>query len=205
MTAYSIGNPQAAPVAASTRGSGDGWRLAGLALLSVRFIQGFIYWGGGSRRFIYAPGKLDPHAASWMANKFQSAMPGCSRPMAACSSPASRPSAEWLVAEIRHDPRAAPRIRRGGRTAARDAGRQRIAPRAVRRQRVDHQAGVGARIRLFDRVGHAIQLAHEGRVFLTEARAILLRVEQVPCVLAACKSGPDRADALSLAAHGFGP
>ena len=54
----------------------DAWRLAGLALLSVRFIQGFIYWGGGSRRFIYAPSKLDPHAASWMANKFQSAMPG---------------------------------------------------------------------------------------------------------------------------------
>jgi hypothetical protein len=32
--------------------------------------------GGGSRRFIYAPAKLDPNAASWMANKFQSAMPG---------------------------------------------------------------------------------------------------------------------------------
>jgi uncharacterized membrane protein YphA (DoxX/SURF4 family) len=45
-------------------------------LLSVRFIQGFIYWGGGSRRFIYAPSKLDPNATTWMANKFQSAMPG---------------------------------------------------------------------------------------------------------------------------------
>src|SRR6202790_5332527 len=52
------------------------WRIAAIALLSTRFIQGFIYWGGGSRRFIYAPSKLDPHAASWMANKFQSAMPG---------------------------------------------------------------------------------------------------------------------------------
>src|ERR1700744_3705795 len=51
-------------------------RIAALGLLSIRFIQGFIYWGGGSRRFIYAPAKLDPHAASWMANKFQSAMPG---------------------------------------------------------------------------------------------------------------------------------
>jgi hypothetical protein len=30
-------------------------RIASLALLSIRFIQGFIYWGGGSRRFIYAP------------------------------------------------------------------------------------------------------------------------------------------------------
>lgn len=52
------------------------WWNAGLALLSVRFIQGFIYWGGGSRRFIYAPAKLDPSAPTWMANKFQTAMPG---------------------------------------------------------------------------------------------------------------------------------
>jgi thiosulfate dehydrogenase [quinone] large subunit len=52
------------------------WRLLGLAMLTVRFVQGWIYWGGGSRRFIYAPAKLDPHASSWMANKFQSAMPG---------------------------------------------------------------------------------------------------------------------------------
>src|SRR6266436_9415386 len=52
------------------------WRIAAIALLSTRLIQGFIYWGGGSRRFIYAPAKLDPNAPSWMANKFQSAMPG---------------------------------------------------------------------------------------------------------------------------------
>src|SRR6201995_3390977 len=52
------------------------WRIAAIALLSTRFIQGFIYWGGGSRRFIYAPSKLDPNALSWMANKFQTAMPG---------------------------------------------------------------------------------------------------------------------------------
>src|ERR1700746_3258318 len=52
------------------------WRNAAIALLSVRVIQGFIYWGGGSRRFIYAPSKLDPSAHSWMANKFQTAMPG---------------------------------------------------------------------------------------------------------------------------------
>ena len=45
-------------------------------MLSTRFIQGFIYWGGGSRRFIYAPSKLDPSATTWMANKFQTAMPG---------------------------------------------------------------------------------------------------------------------------------
>src|ERR1700748_1981807 len=52
------------------------WRTAALALLSVRVIQGFIYWGGGSRRFIYAPSKLNPDAPAWMANKFQTAMPG---------------------------------------------------------------------------------------------------------------------------------
>jgi thiosulfate dehydrogenase (quinone) len=52
------------------------WRIAAIALLSTRFIQGFIYWGGGSRRFVYAPSKLDPSAPSWMANKFQTAMPG---------------------------------------------------------------------------------------------------------------------------------
>ncbi|WP_043201153.1 TQO small subunit DoxD [Paraburkholderia acidipaludis] len=51
-------------------------RAAGLALISVRVIQGFIYWGGGSRRFIYAPSKLNPNATHWMANKFQTAMPG---------------------------------------------------------------------------------------------------------------------------------
>src|SRR5258708_30075316 len=52
------------------------WRIAAIALLSTRLSQGFIYWGGGSRRFMYAPSKLDPSAPSWMANKFQTAMPG---------------------------------------------------------------------------------------------------------------------------------
>lgn len=52
------------------------WRVLSLVVLAVRWVQGWIYWGGGSRRFIYAPSKLDPHAHHWMANKFQSAMPG---------------------------------------------------------------------------------------------------------------------------------
>src|ERR1700680_4361442 len=52
------------------------WRVAAIALLSVRLIQGFIYWGGGSRRFIYCPGKLHPGAPPRVANKIQSAMPG---------------------------------------------------------------------------------------------------------------------------------
>ncbi len=57
-------------------GAEAAWRVAALSMLSVRFIQGFIYWGGGSRRFIYAPSKLNPDATTWMANKFQTAMPG---------------------------------------------------------------------------------------------------------------------------------
>src|SRR5258708_21591029 len=69
------GTPTAANEAAQ-RSKADVLRIAALGLLSIRFIQGFVYWGGGSRRFIYAPAKLDPNAASWMANKFQSAMPG---------------------------------------------------------------------------------------------------------------------------------
>jgi uncharacterized membrane protein YphA (DoxX/SURF4 family) len=70
------GTAAASDPAAALRGRTDALRSAALALLSIRFIQGFIYWGGGSRRFIYAPAKLDPNAASWMANKLQSTMPG---------------------------------------------------------------------------------------------------------------------------------
>ncbi|MHB8249281.1 MAG: TQO small subunit DoxD [Acidithiobacillus sp.] len=53
----------------------NAWRMAAIALLAVRFVQGWIYWGGGTRRFIYGPQKLDP-AGHWMAYKFQTAMPG---------------------------------------------------------------------------------------------------------------------------------
>lgn len=65
----------------TTRSAGEAqasadWRSAALAMLSVRIVQGFIYWGGGSRRFFYAPQKLDPSQPSWMANKLQTAMPG---------------------------------------------------------------------------------------------------------------------------------
>jgi len=65
----------AGPVAARDAGRRS-WRIAAIAILSTRVIQGFIYWGGGSRRFIYAPDKLDPDLPDWMANKFQTAMPG---------------------------------------------------------------------------------------------------------------------------------
>lgn len=65
------------PTAAATQMErADDWRAAAMAMLSVRVIQGFIYWGGGSRRFIYAPAKIDPTQHHWMANKFQTAMPG---------------------------------------------------------------------------------------------------------------------------------
>jgi thiosulfate dehydrogenase [quinone] large subunit len=76
MSTLTLDGTAAASNPAAQRGKADALRIAALALLSIRFIQGFVYWGGGSRRFIYAPAKLDPNAASWMANKFQSAMPG---------------------------------------------------------------------------------------------------------------------------------
>lgn len=78
MTAIAMGGvaDPAAPVEEPLTTGERAWRTAAIALLPVRVIQGFIYWGGGSRRFIYAPSKLDPHAPTWMANKFQTAMPG---------------------------------------------------------------------------------------------------------------------------------
>src|SRR5260221_8947915 len=77
MSTLMLDDAAAASNPAAGQGSkADALRIAALGLLSIRFIQGFIYWGGGSRRFIYAPAKLDPSAPSWMANKFQSAMPG---------------------------------------------------------------------------------------------------------------------------------
>jgi thiosulfate dehydrogenase (quinone) len=72
MTAFTMGSAKAQEQIAAS----SDWRAAAIAMLSVRIIQGFIYWGGGSRRFIYAPWKLDPDQPSWMANKFQAAMPG---------------------------------------------------------------------------------------------------------------------------------
>lgn len=52
------------------------WKIAGLSILAIRFVQAWIFWGGATRRFFYAPNKLNPHAAEWMANKIQAAMPG---------------------------------------------------------------------------------------------------------------------------------
>ncbi|EJM0847129.1 DoxX family membrane protein, partial [Salmonella enterica] len=68
-------NVQVELVGTSIAPSTQYW-MVGIGLLAVRIIQGFIYWGGGSRRFIYAPDKLNPDAPHWMAYKFQTAMPG---------------------------------------------------------------------------------------------------------------------------------
>src|SRR3982074_2561594 len=76
MSTVALDGPAPASNPATPRGKADALRIAALALLSIRFIQGFIYWGGGSRPFIDAPAKIDPNAASWMANKFQSETPG---------------------------------------------------------------------------------------------------------------------------------
>ncbi|MHB1267194.1 MAG: TQO small subunit DoxD, partial [Acidithiobacillus ferriphilus] len=46
---------------APTTGADHGWRVAAIGLLAVRFVQGWIYWGGATRRFIYGPQKLNPH------------------------------------------------------------------------------------------------------------------------------------------------
>src|SRR5260221_115526 len=76
MSTLTFDGTAAASNEAAQRGKADTLRVAALALLSIRFIQGLVYGGGGSHRFIYAPAKLNPNAANWMANKFQSAMPG---------------------------------------------------------------------------------------------------------------------------------
>jgi hypothetical protein len=76
MCTLTLDGTPAASNEAAQHGKADPLRVAALAMLSIRFIQRFVYWGGGSRRFIYAPAKLDPNVANWMANKFQSAMPG---------------------------------------------------------------------------------------------------------------------------------
>ena len=74
MTAVAMEKTPVHPAAAAI--DERNWRTAAIAMLALRITLGFIYWGGGSRRFIYAPDKLNPDAHSWMANKFQTAMPG---------------------------------------------------------------------------------------------------------------------------------
>jgi hypothetical protein len=66
MSTLTLDGTAAAAKPTVQRCKADTLRVAALALISIRFIQGFVYWGGGSRRFIYAPAKLDPSAALWL-------------------------------------------------------------------------------------------------------------------------------------------
>jgi len=59
--------------------------LLALVLLGTRFVQGFIFWGGASRRLLYnfrdlngitVPVKLDFDSAGFVANKLVHALPG---------------------------------------------------------------------------------------------------------------------------------
>lgn len=64
-----------APVPPAVRNT-DTWMLLGLAMLGVRLVQGWVYWGGASRRLIYSVGKLDPSSSGYMAHKMNTAIPG---------------------------------------------------------------------------------------------------------------------------------
>lgn len=52
------------------------WQLLAAAAFSTRLVLGWVYWGGASRRFIYAPAKLDPSSPAYLANKLVHAAPG---------------------------------------------------------------------------------------------------------------------------------
>ncbi len=52
------------------------WQLMGAAALANRLVLGWIYWGGASRRFIYATQKIDPTSHGYLANKLVHAAPG---------------------------------------------------------------------------------------------------------------------------------
>lgn len=54
----------------------DMWTLLGLAMLGVRLVQGWVYWGGASRRLIYSVGKLDPSSSAYMGHKMNTTIPG---------------------------------------------------------------------------------------------------------------------------------
>src|SRR5208283_2696064 len=54
--AISAARSAGAAAEAWAAGSAD-WRAAAIAMLSVRVIQGFIYWGGGSRSCFRAPNR----------------------------------------------------------------------------------------------------------------------------------------------------
>lgn len=64
---------------------GDSFALLGMAALAIRLVQGFILWGGASRRLFYkwgivngasVPIKMDPSSPGYVANKLLHAAPG---------------------------------------------------------------------------------------------------------------------------------
>ncbi|CAG8998761.1 MAG: hypothetical protein CENE_00721 [Candidatus Celerinatantimonas neptuna] len=52
------------------------WQVAGIMALAIRLVAGWTYWGGASRRLIYATAKLDPTSHAYLANKLVHAAPG---------------------------------------------------------------------------------------------------------------------------------
>ena len=52
------------------------WQLIGAAALANRLVLGWVYWGGASRRFLYATQKIDPTSPGYLANKLVHAAPG---------------------------------------------------------------------------------------------------------------------------------
>ncbi|MEJ2624526.1 MAG: TQO small subunit DoxD [Pseudolabrys sp.] len=56
--------------------SASAWWLMGAAALASRLVLGWIYWGGASRRFIYAVKKINPESPGYLANKLVHAAPG---------------------------------------------------------------------------------------------------------------------------------
>lgn len=52
------------------------WQIAGVMAMAARLVTGWTYWGGASRRLIYATAKLDPTSHAYLANKLVHAAPG---------------------------------------------------------------------------------------------------------------------------------
>lgn len=73
------------PIGRTAPGAAACFSLVALVLLGTRFVQGFIFWGGASRRLLYnfheidgvaVATKLDFDSAGFVANKLTHALPG---------------------------------------------------------------------------------------------------------------------------------
>ena len=60
MSTLTVDGTAAAAKAAVQRSKADTLRMAALALLSIRFIQGFVYRGGGSEAAVRAASSIRP-------------------------------------------------------------------------------------------------------------------------------------------------